>query len=306
MDTVNLYGDIRSDSSVIIGAGNFNNISGVLVDDADRLQIRSMAEVLAPTVVEFILHYEQPITAQPNKLYFSLRVKPTRPLFQTLEKLPTSNSVRYLNAKIEAEGDRQIAVTCLSSDKAIFSVDYSAIDRTNRDHLLAGSLYSLEYTFGEQTYVISWKMHDSINGDLIIFLPTTWYERQLEICSQQSGVNLLVERLNQVQFKGFTTQKWCETMPGVTHCQDNSLCGDCLGQCADPSQICYPNLDTGNFICGSKQVAPDMTENNLVSFSDVDPPPTTTGTGATWVAVVIIFLIVLLLAWGLNTRLKIE
>lgn len=306
-DIVNIYGDVKSGSSVIICAGNFNNISGVLAyySGEDLLQIRSMPEIIAPAVLELILNYERPITAKPGKLYFSLQVKSS----------DNEISHRFINVNIEVEGNQRVAVACISTEKAIFSIDYSAIDRTDRGYLMAGSLYSIEYTFGEQTYIVSWKIHGFGNGDLIIFLPTTWYEQQkyangeqsilTNICKQNSGINLLIERLNQVQFKGFTTQKWCETRSGVAHCQDNNLCGDCLGQCLDPSHICYPDLNNTNFICGPKQDAPDMTENNMVSFSTTEPP-STTGTGATWAAIIIIFIIVLLLAWGLNTRLKIE
>jgi hypothetical protein len=319
-DIVDIYGDLVDGSSVIISAGNFNNISGILAyySGDDLLQIRPLPEIIAPAVPELILTYERPITARSDKIYFSLQVN------------DFSKSPRYINVNIEAQGNQKIAVACISTEKAIFNIDYSSIDQPNssgRNYLMAGSLYSLEYTLGEQTYVVSWKIHGFSNGDLIIFLPTTWFEPQnpstqsvsnqnYNICEKYSGVDLLLERLNQLQFKGFTTQKWCETVPNVSHCQDNNLCGDCMGQCLDPSHICYPDLNGKNlngknlnnsppFVCGPKHLAPNMMETNMVSFSTSDPPPTT-GTGATWVAVILIFIIILLLAWGLNTRLKIE
>lgn len=283
-DIVNIYGDILNSSSLLIAGGNFNTVNSLLIqDDEKNLSFHSTSNILIPSILEFMISYEYPIAATPNKTYFSL---------QTGEN--------YLNVSINEKGQ---AIATLGKEKAIFSLDYSAIDRSPRFSIMAGNLYSLQTIFGEQTYTVTWRFDASTYGNLIMFLPTVWYEEK--ICQPSSGIDILVSRLNQLYFKGFTTNKWCRTTPNIKYCQNGNGCGNCLGYCLDPSQICYSSPDTNNFICGYPQFAPDMTQIEMETEVEEVPPPTT-GTGPTWVAIIIIFIIVILLSWGLNTRLKIE
>lgn len=301
MDIVDIYGHIPDKSELIIGVGNYNNIHGLLTyfPSEDLLQMKTLPEVITPSVVQLILTYEKPSNIdKSNRIYFSLAVKDA----------PS----RYINIKIDIDDDDKVACACISSEKAFFWIDYSNIDRTPRSQLLAGSLYSLQTTFGEQEYIVSWKVKGFSNGDLIIFLPTKWYETssQDNFCQYKEGIITLVESLNQLGFKGYTSQQWCEDVPHVTHCSTEMQCGDCMGQCRDVNHICYPNPEYNSvnphpninkFICGDHKHEPKMDQSSIVSFSDTTPIQTT-GTTATWVAIITIFVIVALLVWGLTRK----
>lgn len=292
---VNIYGHIADKSELVLGVGSYNNIHGLLTyfPTEDLLQMRSLPDILTPSVTELILTYEKPLSVnKTERVYFTLAVKSTN---------------KYINVKIELDGDKKVACACISPEKAFFWIDYSSIDKTPRSRLLAGALYSLQTTFGEQDYIVSWKIQGFFNGDLIIFLPTTWYEhadnRQSGFCHAKTGIITLVEKLNQLSFKGYTTQQWCEDVSYISHCTDTKQCGNCLGHCHDPSHICFLNPGSSivpgeNFVCGLPSNEPKLNQSTLVSFTDT--PPQTTGTAATWIALISIFIIVALLTWGLS------
>jgi len=293
MDVVSVYGHICDKSELLIGVGNYNNIHGLACyyPNEDLLQIRSIPEIMTPSVIELILHYEnQTHGTSSDKVYFSLEVK------NSDIGVPS----RYINVNIEVDGDRKVACAIISPEKAYFTIDYSTIDKTPRSHLLAGALYSLQTTFGEQNYIVSWKINGFANGDLVIFLPTTWYENIEGNCHMKKGVNNLIDSLNQLQFKGYTTEQWCENASHVVNCHDNNLCGDCFGPCQNSNHICWPDGD--KFICGYPQNEPNMIQLSMVSFAETTSIPQTTGTAATWIALVAIFLIVGILAWGLTHK----
>lgn len=325
MEVVDIYGHIPNGSELVLGVGNYNNIHGLLTyfPAEDLLQMRSLPDIITPSVVQVIVTYEKPLSAvNSDKVYFSLAVKD--PVSATVPLQYSDVSVKrhskYINVNIEVEDGRKVACACISDEKCFFTVDYSSVDRKPRPQLLAGALYSLQTVFGEQTYVVSWKIQGFSNGDLIIFLPTLWYEPQIirstdgltsvsvpttSFCENKSGIANLIESLNQLQFKGYTTQSWCETATHVTNCVDNNVCGECLGPCRDPKHICYVNPDLNavpqeRFICGMASNEPDMTKSTMVSFANQSSTPQTTGTLATWIALIAIFVLVALLAWGLS------
>ena len=290
---VDIYGHIPDKSELVLAVGSYNNIHGLLTyfQSEDLLQMRTLPEILTPSVIELILTYEKPSSiTSTDRVYFSLAVKD-----ETVNK--------YLNIRIELDGDKRVASACISPEKAFFWIDYSSIDKIPRSQLLAGALYSLQTSFGEQDYIVSWKIQGFFNGDLVIFLPTTWYEPSTNdnvFCYSKTGVIPLVDSLNQIGFKGYTTQQWCDDVPHVSHCTDNKHCGDCLGQCPDPKHICFVNPDNlgEKFICGLPSDEPKLNQSTLVSFAN--NPPQTTGTFATWFAIIAIFLIVSLLTLALS------
>lgn len=313
---VNIYGHIPNKSEIVIGVGNYNNVHGLLAyfPIENLLQIRPLPEIIIPSVIELILTYENPssVNNNDNRVYFSLAIKNN---YHLKSKQNNTNQDKfnqtYINVNIEQEGDKKIACACISTEKAYFWIDYSSIDKKPRSKLLAGALYSLQTTFGEQNYVVSWKIQGFSNGDLIIFLPTKWYEpnhnisnntTQENFCQSESGVITLTERLNQIKFKGYTTQQWCEDVSFVTHCIDDEQCGKCLGPCRDPNQICYANFNsTGDkFICGVPNKEPKLNQSLLVSFTE--SPVQTMGTFATWLAIIAIVIIVIVLTWGLSKK----
>lgn len=120
---------------------------------------------------------------------------------------------------------------------------------------------------------------------------------------------ILVESLNQLGFKGYTTEQWCDEIPYIVHCRVEIECGECIGQCRDLNHICYPNpgykvhesSNLSKFICGDQSHEPKMNRSSMVSFSE-SVPLQTTGTTATWIAIIVIFILVGLLAWGLTRK----
>lgn len=283
---VDIYGHLYDNTEIVIGVGNYNNIHGLACyyPNDDLLQIRSIPEIIAPSVVELILHYETNKNSRNrNKLYFSLEVK------------SHNLTSKYIGVDIESINNQTVASAVISSEKTLFTIDYSSIDNTPRSHLISGSLYSLQTTLGEHEYIVSWKINGFSNGDLVVFLPTSWYENINNTCTIKNGINNLLDNLAQLKFKGFTTEKWCETASHVINCSNDTFCGDCFGHCQNNKHICWPN--DNKFICGSPENEPDMSKFNLVSFADTTPQ--TSGTAATLVAVIAIIIIVSVLALGL-------
>lgn len=295
---VNIYGHIVDKSEVILSVGNYNNIHGLLtwLPKENFLEFFGLSEIITPSVIQLILTYEKPLNVISNKTYFSLAVKNTN----------GDPPNKYLNVNIEKEGDTQIACATISSEKAFFTIDYSSIDKIPRSHILAGALYCLRTTILDKEYIVSWKINGFSNGDLIIFLPTTWYENinsNNTFCQSKNSLINLIENLNQIQFKGYTTQQWCETNPDVINCKDGILCGSCLGNCKDPNHICFPNSNPNStdnkFICDIPDKEVNMIQSTMVSFVDNNAPQTT-GNAATWIAIVIIFLFIIILIFGLT------
>lgn len=286
MDIVNIYGDILHRSEIIIGVGNYNNIHGLLTHNhlLDDIEMISLPEIISPSVVQTIVNYESPISSDDDRLYFTLAVKGTS---------------KYIGVKIQSDTNRKIAIASISNEKTYFWIDYSAVDKISRSNLLSGTLYSLKTSFGEKEYVVSWRIKGFSAGDLVMFLPTTWYESDPTIgCVKKNGIMSLIETLNQLKFKGYTTSDWCEHQKEVINCPEGKLCGECLGQCLNINHICHSNINSTNsydrYICGPKQL-----QQSNVTFSST---PTTTGTTATWFAIILVVIIILLLVWGLNNN----
>lgn len=276
LSVVDIYGHIPDQSEVLIGVGNYNNVHGLLTyfPSEDLLQMRSLPEILTPAVLPLILNYE-PIN-KSNRVYFSLAVK---------------GQHKYVN--IHPETDK-VACAYISSEKASFWVDYSSVDATPRSQLLAGALYSLQTTHEGKDYVVSWKIQGFSNGDLVIFLPTTWYESST--CNLKKGTITLIESLHQIGFKGYTTQRWCEDGAHVIHCTDDKQCGACLGPCKDPGHICYLTPQGTSFMCGPPQYETKLTETPLVSFNEES---VSNETIMMWsiIAAVIIMAILIVVIW---------
>jgi hypothetical protein len=132
LSVIDIYGHIPDRSEIVLGIGNYNNIHGLLTyfPSEDLLQMRFNSELLNPSILKLILNYEQ-IT--DNRLYLSLSV----------------NDSQYINIKSNSEA-------CISSEKALFWIDYSSLDRSSkilRQQLLSGVLYSLKTTHDQ---VVTW------------------------------------------------------------------------------------------------------------------------------------------------------
>lgn len=282
MDIVNVYGLLADKSEVVVALGNHNNVHGLAcyqpIDQV--LQIKPLPDVAVPSVVEFLIVHEKPTgRADKNVLYFSLALKEAH------------DDKRWLHIHINKAG---VAEAVLSSDKSIFTVSHSAVDKYDRSRLLAGSLYSLATVFGEQAYTVSWKVQNFANGEMIMFLPTTWYGG--ETCEPQTGLHDLLHLLQRDQFRGFVSPEWCHNVSTVTNCEDNATCGACMGQCPNPNHVCYPNPEDDNFVCRMPGHAPSLTPGALVTVASETESTTT---GITWLAVAGVFVIIIILALGL-------
>lgn len=278
MDIVNIYGHLDNKSKIVIGVGNYNNIHGLACYSTtdNSLQIRSLPEVTAMSALELTLNYEQMVG---DALCFSI-----------------SFGDKFIGVKIV--DDAATAIVC--SHKTLFTIDYSIVDNVPRSQLLAGSLYCLATEVNGKKYIVSWEINGFSNGDLVLFLPTTWYESvNGSICVPKHGVVNLLNVLNQLQFKGYTSETWCSKSNGVSNCQDGVYCGDCMGKCKNANQICYPNGD--KFICGVPSNEPNMTIPNTITMANQQTTTTTSttgmGTAATWVAIVIILMLIIVLAF---------
>jgi len=284
MDIVDIYGNISDKSELIMGVGNYNNIHGLLTyfPHDNLLQMRPLPEIITPSVIRVELTYEN-FVPRMNKVFFSLSVK---------DELYSEK--KYINVTIETDENRKIAVACISEEKSIFWIDYSCIDKTPRSELLAGALYSLKTKINGEDNVVYWRIKGFSNGDLVIFLPTTWYEKDRDdlLCQKKNGIITLVESLNQLGFKGYTTQQWCENVSNVIHCIENTQCGECLGQCQNPDHICYPNINKPKqFICGPPNMEPNLNQLTTISFSETS---STTINGTVWIVIIIIIVLLIL------------
>lgn len=272
MDVSNIYGPVDNGAEVILAIGHYNNIHGLLTHvPNDVLQMKSLADIISPAIIELVLTYNT-----DNK--FSLAVKDTD---------------MYIG--VESPQNETRTVTAVVSDiKTYFSLDFSAVDKTPRNKILSGVLCSLHTVINDQQYTVTWRIRGFANGDLIIFLPTTWYEKDTNVCIKRFDTPILLDKLNQLRFRGYTNQKWCEQLPSLTHCTGNNKCGKCLGNCHQNDHICYPDTN-GSFICGPSDDSKDIVD----SITTANTTSSISRSTATWLAVGAIIIIVSLLVYGL-------
>jgi len=279
-EIVNIYGHIADESIIVIGAGYYNTVKGLLsvINDDDDIQINIVDKLKSEKIIEIVLKYEQ----NEN---FSLKIK---------------DKDEYIGIKLE----NNKAIACKNNVKTLFTIDYSIIDKKSREKILSGVLYSLKTKIKGKNYNVEWKIENLPNGELIMFLPLNWYEN--ETCEKTSDINNLIERLNRLYFKGYTSLKWCKNMSKVLNCENSIICGNCMGKCPNFGDICYSSGKEGVFICGKKEpdmlVPPNITLNNELTnnFSENN----ISGNGVTFLAIGLIIIIVSLLFYGIYIKKK--
>ena len=291
MEVSNIYGPISNNAEVVVAIGNYNNIHGLLthVGNIDNttvnvLQMKPLADVMSPMILELVVNYS-------SDSKFTLGIKGT-------DKFIGVEDARLIT-KVNQVPEIRNVTACISSTKTYFMLDFSIVDRLPRNKILSGVLYSLRTIIGEQQYTVTWRIKDFANGDLMIFLPATWYERSTDSntnsCQRFSDTPILLDKLNQLRFRGYTNAKWCEQLPTLTHCTEDSNCGKCLGNCHHSDHICYPDSN-GNFIC-----APPNDNLDIVQAT-TDTTSNATRTIATWIVLGAMLIIILLLVWGLSRK----
>lgn len=280
MDTpiVNIYGPIANGDRIVIGAGNYNATYGLLSRIENGIQIQTR-DLQPAEVLEFI------VDIAGSKFELSLLHAGSDP-------------AQYLNVTLHSDDGVPRATVTLSPHRAYFRISYSNVDSNPRRNLLAGTLYALETTLGDQNLEVWWPIQDLPPGNLVTFLPSSWYEIKESICSFETGMSSLLPRLQQLQFKGFSTEQWCQELSHVINCDGESICGECMGPCPNPNHICYKDETTHQFKCGPAAAEPQFLSSNI-TLAQASEPPTTTGDVATVIAVLIVLLIIGLLAWGL-------
>lgn len=295
MEVSNIYGPISNNTEVVLAIGNYNNIHGLLtyvnrVGNTNILQMKPLADVMSPMIIELVVNYS-------SDSRFTLAIKGT-------DNYIGVEDARLVNKVGEVPQIRNVT-TCISSTKTYFTLDFSVVDRLPRNKILSGVLYSLRTSIGEQQYTVTWRIKDFANGDLMIFLPTTWYEQRQELdniitCQKFSETPILLDKLNQLRFRGYTNSKWCEQLPTLTHCTEDSNCGKCLGNCHHTNHICYPDIN-GNFICALSNEDLDILQVTMSSSTtSINTIRSETRTIVTWIVMGVILIIVLLLVWGLS------
>jgi hypothetical protein len=260
--TNNIYGNIRDNQELIISIGNYNNIFSIVSNNNNSIQINNLNNIndnIMSKISRFIIKYETQNdkqfkellgiskgNAKNKKLKFTLKLQDNDILY-TINNTKNKKE-RYLNIKAI---NKDTAIAVISEEPRIFWIEYSTIDNSYRSNLLAGSLYLLATNYNNKKYNVQWKINTDLNGELIIFLPTTWYEKIDDYCKLNTGGYIqLIENLKRLSFKGYTTDKWCEEVSHIYNCDIYNKCGDCMGAC-DNSKICLPNLENNNakFLC---------------------------------------------------------
>ena len=266
----NIYGNIKNNQEIIISIGNYNNIFGLVSNINGSIKVNNLNEINEITdkrkIIRFMLIYENlktntEILNNGVKPHYSInpkdllnnRVKPysvfpPEMLKFSLKINDDGGDDKYLNIKIN---NKNKAIATISSKKEIFWMDYSTIDNVNSDrtNLLAGSLYLLSTYNNNIKYNIQWPINNDLNSELVIFLPTQWYEKNSNNCQLNNGGYIqLIDKLKQLSFKGFNTKKWCKEVDYIYNCDINTKCGDCMGMC-DTNKICQPDFINNKFKC---------------------------------------------------------
>ena len=251
--TNNIYGNIIDNQELIISIGNYNNIFSIISNNNDSIKINNLNNInddIMSKISRFIINYEQNTQSKGNvkdkNLKFTLKLQDNDILY-TINNTKNKQD-RYLNIKLL---DKDTAIAVISKEPRIFWIEYSTIDNSYRSNLLAGSLYLLATNYNNKKYNVQWKINNDLNGELIIFLPTTWYEKFDDHCKINNGGYIqLIENLKRLSFKGYTTDKWCEEVSHIYNCDIYNKCGDCMGAC-DDNKLCLPNLENNNakFLC---------------------------------------------------------
>jgi hypothetical protein len=324
--TNNIYGNIKDNQELIITIGNYNNIFSIVSNNNETIQINNLNNINDLTKISrFIIKYEEENDKQFKELFGipkgnakqfkgndKLKLKFTLKLHDN-DILYTINNTKnkkdkYLNIKLV---NKDTAIAVISEKPRIFWIEYSIIDNSYRSNLLAGSLYLLATNYNNKTYNVQWKINNELNGELIIFLPTTWYEKTDDYCKLHTkGYIQLIDNLKRLSFKGYTTNKWCEEVSYIYNCDINNKCGDCMGSC-DDNKICLPNLENNNskFICDDYTnedklynyeaitfIDNNSTNNNIIDNNDTNNNDNSTNDNFinnNYVLIIIIFIIII-------------
>jgi len=294
-----IYGNILDNSDCIIEFKNYELIKSIREKDIQFEQENYLKnnmkseEIISNkeySLLEITVKYEN----RDNKsLFLSFKIKGTN---------------KYINVTNPHEDnyqkkDRENEVyTIISDKKCIFSIGYSDIDNKGRKNIFSGASYLLKTKIGDIEYDVIWKIGNSKKIKAIQFIPTTWYELEddreiyesqtnFSICKINNGIDILMDKLKK-QFKGFTTDLWCNSMAKTSYCKNNENCGECFGKCIKSDEICYPDYDKGNkFICKSPE------NNDLSTYDNI----VTVGTTASIIAFMCIVIITILLILGLKS-----
>lgn len=251
MDVTNIYGDIQDESEIIIGIGNYNSVHAILTYYNDVLQMQFLKDMISPIILELIIKYETPnfVKEKNKRRYFTLSVKDTN---------------KYIG--VNEIGDSETISACVSDNKTYYWIDYSGIDNLPREQIFSGTLYVLKTFINNVEYIVTWKIKGFTQGDVIMFFPTTWYEKIENVCAEKKSTISLIENFNRLSYKGYTNNYWCENFSHVTNCTDKHYCGLCFGKCNELTQHCHPVVGTKKFVCVDSDQVDQKNEEYLAVF----------------------------------------
>lgn len=255
MSIVDIYGDLQNDSEIIIGAGNFNQIHGLLTD---KLIIDKLDSINIKSIPKFILSYK----ILNRKLYFSLYNRAT-------------SMYLYINNN---------KYPILSATPQYMDIEFSCISHRNTE-IFAGTLYSVKFN----NKIISWPVANFSSTELIMFLPTTWYENIDGTVQKLDSFHLLLQKIKLNYFKGYTNKYWCESVPNVEYCRYKDSCSNCFGSCPQKQYCSYDK----NFKC-------EYDDTNQQSVTFASDTSSSSSTIIFWIVFVIILFLIfvgLIFAW---------
>jgi hypothetical protein len=231
-----IYGYLNDKKNIIITIGNNNNILGALIFKNDKLQFTDNNKYF-DKIVEWELNYLS--NSDTENKSFSLYCKKFNMYLFTDEN----------------------NIATLSTNKKIFNIGFSSVDKIPRQKLLSGVLYNLY----DDDKLVKWNMKKFSHVDLISFLPTTYYSLQdfqdsdSQVNSDSRVNNIIIEN-ETIKFlmtgigsntgtdtdtrKKFTEKEWVKYQ-NFLHCEKNNKCGKCLGNCNN-DKICVLRTEDSN------------------------------------------------------------
>lgn len=243
-----IYGDIPA-GDVVLGIGHYNSVTALLNHSMELIDLRTEP-------ILFRLEYVDG--------GFTLR----------------TTDGKYLGIEMVEQFRQPLALASLVDDRTVLQVEWSAVDATPRQSLLAGALSIFKTKLGDRDWTVHWRTPGLLPGDTILVIPTTWYDS-----SGQPHTELPPWHTD---FRGYTSLQWSQDAPTVRYCADGAYCGECLGYCRDPQQLC------------------SVTPNGLTCVGAVTAVPTATNivVSSNWIsliAVISVIVLVILIVWGVSS-----
>jgi hypothetical protein len=198
-------GPIANNSQIILGVGSDSGIAGLLVHHG-VMEIVPILIVNVDHILELVLQHEPFLNGPyPQRYHFSLIVP----------------GKGYLGVTPD---NRHEVSPVISKNKTIFWVTLITINE-----IMANTSYPLYTRLNKIEYPVKWKSKLSPSG-FIKFLPTSWIERDQDLCRLREGKIELVTRIKTHALRGYTTKAECRqaktlVAPSTSMVTNNTMTG---------------------------------------------------------------------------------